>query len=84
MSEPSNYGRVQSLAEVSHTLVQRTYARLDLLERAFAALPGANTVDLEALASQAIADLIDRNPRDDGDEMRETLADSVKRMRGHL
>lgn len=79
---PPGYGRTQMLAEVSHTLAQRAYARLDLLERAFAALPGAAAVDLDALSARALADLIGRNPRDDGDELRETLAASVARMRG--
>lgn len=84
MSEPKDYGRTKSLAHVGHLMGQRAYARLDLLERAFAALPGAAAVDVEGLAARAIASYIDNNPADDGDEVRERIAESVARMRGKL
>lgn len=82
MTQPADYGRTQSLAAAGHGIAQVAFARLDVLERAFAALPGAADVDVEGLAARALADLEARHKADGFDK--EALAETVARMRGRL
>lgn len=81
---PADYGRTQTLAYSGHIQGSRAYMRLALLERAFAALPGAAEVDVEGLAQQALREYVKDHPSDDGDEVRERIGESVARMRGQL
>lgn len=75
---PPGYGRTQALAEVSHSMAQVAYVRLTLLERAFAALPGAADVDLDGLAASILAELKAAiSPKEAG----EALQESIARMR---
>jgi hypothetical protein len=80
--EPADYGRTKTLAYSAHWTAARAYMRLDLIERAFAALPGAADVDVERLAEAALQDYLIDHPSDDGDEVRERIGQSVARMRG--
>lgn len=82
--EPAGYGRTQMLAEVSHSLAQVAYVRLQLLERAFAALPGASTVDLDALANEALEEVVASRAAISREAAREALDESLARMRSGL
>lgn len=76
--DPPGYSRTQSLASVAHDMAQVAYVRLTLLERAFAALPGADQVDLEGIAASVLADL---DAAIKPEEASEALRESLARMR---